>query len=107
MHEEHQNFGMTKVVGYNTVYCCLSKITSSILAVFSNNYVRIEVLLNPCEINQDRRVWNTILRLHPCHILNVLGSNSKGPMERSKGNNILNTNDPMPRNERKKADKSQ
>ena len=38
--------------------------------------------------------------------LNVLGSDSKGPMERSKVNDILDTNDPMPRNECQKVDKS-
>ena len=68
LHGEHQNFGMIKVLGYKTVYYCLSKIISSILVVFSSGYVHIEVLLNPCKINQNQKVWNTILRLHPYHI---------------------------------------
>ena len=47
LHGKHQNFGMIKVLGYMTVYYCLSKIISSILAVFSSGYEHIEVLLNP------------------------------------------------------------
>ena len=39
--------------------------------------------------------------------LNVLGNDSKGPMERSTVNSILDTNDPMPRDECQKANKSQ
>ena len=41
--------------------------TSSILVVFLNGYEHIEVLLNPCEITQDQKFWNTILRLHSSH----------------------------------------
>ena len=52
------------------------------LVVFLNGYEHIEVLLNPCKITQDQKVWNTISRLHPSHIKNVLGGDSKRPMER-------------------------
>ena len=39
--------------------------------------------------------------------LNVLGNDSKGTMERSTVNNILDINDRMPRDECQKASKSQ
>ena len=59
---------------------------SSSLAYFLNGYEHIEVLLNPCEITQDKRVQNTILRLHSSHIKKtVLGGNNKRPMERKQG----------------------
>ena len=41
---------------------------SSSLADFLNGYEHIEVLLNPYEITQDRKVQSTILRLHSSHI---------------------------------------
>ena len=41
--------------------------------------------------------------LHPRHILNVLRSDSKGPMEGRKANNVININNPMPRNKCLKA----
>ena len=63
--------------------------TSSRLAVFLNGYEHIEVLLNPCEITQDQKVWNTILRLHPSHIKNVLGGDNKRPMERKQGKQCI------------------
>ena len=59
--------------------------TSSSLAVFLNGYEHIEVLLKPCEIPQDQKVQNTILRLHSSHTKNVLGSDNKRPMERKQG----------------------
>ena len=45
----------------------LSDKVYSSLAVFLNGCEHIEVLLNPCKINQDQKVWNTISRLHPSH----------------------------------------
>ena len=53
---EHQNSGMIKVLGCKTVYYCLSEIISSILAGFPNGYEHIEVLFNPCKINQNQKV---------------------------------------------------
>ena len=38
--------------------------------------------------------------------LNVLWNDNKGPTERNTVNSILDTNDPMPRNEWQEADKS-
>ena len=38
--------------------------------------------------------------------LKCLGDDGRGPMERSKVNSILNINDPMPRNECQKENKS-
>ena len=63
--------------------------TSSSLAVFLNGYEHIEVLLNPCEITQDQKVQNTILRLHSSHTKNVLGSDIKRPMERKQGKHYI------------------
>ena len=80
---------------------------SSSLAVFLNGYEHIEVLLNPCKINQDQKVWNTISRLHPSHIWNVWGGDSKDPWKGSRVNIILYLKDPMPRIESQKENKSQ
>ena len=63
----------------------LFEITSSSSAFFLNGYEHIEVLLNPCEITQDEKVQNTISRLHSSHTKNVLGGESKRPMERNQG----------------------
>ena len=81
--------------------------TSSSSAVFLNGYEHIEVLLNPCKITQDQKVWNTISRLHPSHTKNVLGGDNKRPMERKHGNSILYLNDPIPGIESQKENKSQ
>ena len=62
---------------------------TSSLAVFLNGYEHIEVLLNPCKITQDQKVWNTILRLHPFHIKNVLGGDSKIPTKRKQGEQYI------------------
>ena len=63
--------------------------TSSSLAFFLNGYEHIEVLLNPYKITQDQKVWNTISRLNPSHIKNVLGGDNKRPMERKNGKQYI------------------
>ena len=63
--------------------------TSSSLAVFLNGYEHIEVLLNPCEITRDQKVQNTISRLHSSHTKNVLGGDSKRPMEGKQGKQYI------------------
>ena len=67
----------------------LSDRISSSLEIFLNGYEHIEVLCNPCKITQDKKVWNTISRLHPYHIKNVLGGDNKRPMERKHGKQYI------------------
>ena len=67
-------WGTSKIFGFDKrfgVRLCVANLYERIsfsIAVFSKNSVCIEVLLNLGEINQIRRVWGTMSRLHPRHI---------------------------------------
>ena len=61
-------FGFDKRFGVRLCVANLYERISSSIAVFLKNYVCIEVLLKPCEINQIRGAWGTMSRLHPRHI---------------------------------------
>ena len=62
---------------------------SSSLEIFLNGYEHIEVLLNPCKITQDQK--SGILFRGSIHLTfkNVLGSDSKRPMERKQGKQYI------------------
>ena len=62
---------------------------SSSLAVFLNGYVRIEVLLNPCKELKIKRFG--ILFRGSIHLTlkNVIGGDSKRPMERKQGKQYI------------------
>ena len=45
--------------------------------------------LTPINNSEVKEVWNTISRLHPFHILNIQGGDSKRPMERKQGKQYI------------------
>ena len=85
----------------------LSERSSSSLAIFLNGYEHIEVPLNPCKINLDQKGLEYYFEAPSIsHLKNVLGGDNKDPWKGSRVNNILYINDPMPRIECQKVDKS-
>ena len=107
LHGGHQNSRLTKFLIIRLCIIKLSERMSSSLTVFLNGYEHIEVLLNPCKINQDQK--SGILFRGSIHLTCKMsqGVTAKDPRKGSRVNSILYINDPMPTIQSQKVDKSQ
>ena len=84
---KHQGSLLTKILSEGL---CSKVIKCILVAVFLTGLAFIKKsYLTPVNSSEVKDVWNTISRLHPFHILNIQGGDSKRPTKRKQGKQYI------------------